>query len=174
MLPLDPNRIAIGGGSAGGNLTVTTALKFIQDKDIQAKLVLLIALCPNIDVAKPYEEKFKAASPEARAVSVPIPMIRVFNDSYSKPLISPCYASDAELGQFPKTLILTADLDALHVEGDLFAEQLKKAGVDVVHHLYTNSAHGFTMLQPGAPAYNAETKEAGAVLTVNELRKAFA
>lgn len=111
---------------------------------------------------------------------MPIPMIRVFNDSYSKPdqrtepLISPCYASDAELGQFPKTLILTADLDALHVEGDLFAEQLKKAGVDVVHHLYTNSAHGFTMLQPGAPAYNAETKEAGAVLTVNELRKAFA
>ncbi|OZJ02220.1 hypothetical protein BZG36_04974 [Bifiguratus adelaidae] len=180
LCSLNPEKVAIGGFSAGGNLTLTTALKFIQDKDISAKLVLLNAIYPAIDLVTPYADKMKRVSPHVQTKSIPEPMAHLYNVAYTvpgregEPLCSPKYASNGDLAQFPRTLVLAADLDCLYVEAQEFADQLRQAGVDVVFQLYPNSIHGFTYRRPGQPDYNPETKEASIVLSMSELKKAFA
>ncbi len=61
--------------------------------------------------------------------------------------VSPLYAPEALLAPFPDTLVLTAGLDSLCLEGEQFALKLAQAGVCVTVQRFPDSIHGFVVNQ---------------------------
>ncbi|GAM87946.1 hypothetical protein ANO11243_059740 [Dothideomycetidae sp. 11243] len=58
------------------------------------------------------------------------------------------FASDEVLRQFPRTLIILADLDPLVDEGRNFADRLQKLGVDAAVVRAVGQMHAFFLLKP--------------------------
>lgn len=48
-----------------------------------------------------------------------------------------------DLDEFPPTLMINADRDAMRASGDQFATELIAAGVDVEHHVLPEAHHAF-------------------------------
>ncbi|OZJ01897.1 hypothetical protein BZG36_05361 [Bifiguratus adelaidae] len=180
LYALDPNKVILGGFSAGGNMAFTIALKLIQDKDISVKLVMINTNSAQIDLETPYEQQIAGVSDDCRAKSLPPAMVDFFvtvntkPEERSQPLCSPKFASDDWLAQLPTCVILTAEWDGLHVEANRFAHQLGDAGVHVVSHTYPQSVHPFFNLLPGDPDCNGETKAEATALAIAEMKKAYA
>ena len=60
------------------------------------------------------------------------------------PLLSPvCRGKIKKPESFPKTHVITAELDILRDEGQYYVKYLKQNGVSVTHHQYDNTPHGF-------------------------------
>lgn len=143
-LGIDPKRIALGGHSAGGNLSTAICLKDSEKKELDIKCLILDY--PPLDIfTDPYlKPKFKG--------SLPPKMCRLFNQCYcnnkeerKNPLISPVFASVEQLKSFPPTLIITAGRDSLYKEAEVFKDKLIEAGITVKHKRFENSVHGFTL-----------------------------
>lgn len=142
-LGIDPERIAIGGHSAGGNLSAAVCL--LDAERNQLALKALILDYPPLDLhTDPY------AKPRPRKALSP-KMSRLFDQAYAgdreaalNPLISPLYASDELLRTFPPTLVITASEDSLATEAERFKDRLVALGVPVTFRRFEGAAHGFT------------------------------
>ena len=139
---VDPTRLAIGGDSAGGNLTAVTALLARDRGGPTLRFQLLVY--PVTDCA------FETASyrDNAEGYFLTKSMMRWFWDHYlsdpahaEDPYASPLRAKD--LSGLPPGLCITAEFDPLRDEGESYAERLRKAGVDVVTSRYDGMFHGF-------------------------------
>jgi len=142
---IDPQKIAVGGHSAGGNFSAAICLKNIQTGELNIKAAILDY--PPLDL---YTDSF--SKPDGKGLFAK--MGRVFDASYcnnkeerKNPLISPYYALKEQLKGFPPTLIITAGKDLLRTEAEDFRDKLKEAGVDVTHKRFEASPHGFTLSQ---------------------------
>lgn len=144
-LGIDPERIAIGGHSAGGNLaTVVVAQSLTKGFP---KLCYQIIDYPFLD---------GDTDPRDKPLPIPKPVITpelatLFNSCYMPkgtntrdPLLSPVYADLASLSGHPPTLVITAEYDVLRAEADKYAEMLRKAGVKVQHEIFAGVDHAFT------------------------------
>lgn len=80
--------------------------------------------------------------------------------------VSPLLASDEELRGLPKALVINAECDLLRDEGEAYARNLRRAGVDVTATRYAGIIHDFMMLNPLADtnAAKAATAQAAAFL----------
>jgi acetyl esterase len=148
-LGIDCRRIAIGGHSAGGNISAAICLKNATAKELNIRCVILDY--PPLDIysdpaLKPRGKGFMARVFLSRKRS------RIFDNCYCidkekrrNPLISPIYASREQLATFPPTLIITAGKDSLCAECERFRDLLVKAGVKVTHRRFEKSPHGFTL-----------------------------
>jgi acetyl esterase len=144
-LGIDPERIAVGGHSAGGNLSAAICLLDAERKELGIKCLILDY--PPLDLhTDPY------LKPRPKGTYLHPRLCRVFDASYcmekeerKNPLVSPLYASLEQLKTFPPTLIITASQDSLCQEGEAFRDRLLQAGVDVTHKRFEGSKHGFTM-----------------------------
>lgn len=142
-LGIDPERIALGGHSAGGNLSAAVCLLDAEKKELALKALVLDY--PPLDLhTDPYLKPRlrKALSPK---------MCRLFDQAYVgdrtralDPLISPLYANLEQLQTFPPTLVITASEDSLAAEAERFAQKLRHAGVAVTHRRFEGATHGFT------------------------------
>ena len=146
---IDPQNIAVGGHSAGGNFSAAVCLKNSQTKELNIKCAILDY--PPLDIYTDPYLKPKGKGIVAMFFLNP-KRCRVFNECYcndkeerKNPLISPVFASQDQLKTFPPTLILTAGKDSLCKEAELFRDKLKEAGVDVTHKRFEASPHGFTL-----------------------------
>ena len=146
---IDPEHIAVGGQSAGGNLTAAICLLENERKQLNLKCAILDY--PPLDVYTDAAEK-----PHPRG-AIPVFMSRIFDPCYlndkagrKNPLGSPVFAEAEQLRTFPPTLIITASRDSLCQEGEKFRDMLVGAGVDVTHMRF-EAAHGFN-LKPGPDA----------------------
>lgn len=170
---LDESRLTIGGLSAGGNLSLAWTIYCLQNN--LALPVLLLPVYPPTDISLDYNEKLKAVSVEAKAKSIPAWIVDLFDTSYTNDrtdtLVSPGRASDALICKFPKTIMLTAELDCLHIEADTMANRLSENGVEVIHHVYPGAAHGYanSNAKPGTP--DSSAKEETLRLVVQEIKK---
>jgi acetyl esterase len=68
------------------------------------------------------------------------------------PTVTPLSASVESLKGLPPALIITAEIDVLRTEGELYAKKLMEAGVDTLCVRYNGAQHGFVT----EPGYEAE------------------
>lgn len=163
----DPNRVAVAGDSAGGNLAAVVAL-MARDADIP-KLVFQLLVYPITDGSCSADSYTRyAEGPILTAKSM-----RWFWDQYAGGpadrkdwRASPLDAKD--LSGLPPTLLLAAGIDPLVDEGKAYAEALKKAGVPVTYSVYEQMGHAFFQQVAILDDSRAAMNEAGAAL-----RKAF-
>lgn len=141
---IDPDHIAVGGHSAGGNLSAAVCLKDADTRELGIDCAILDY--PPLDM---YTDPYQKQQPKG---SLPPRICRIFDACYclekeerKNPLISPVYADEAKLSAFPPTLIITAGRDSLCDEGEVFRNKLIEAGVDVTHKRFADSPHGFTL-----------------------------
>ncbi|MBN1005622.1 alpha/beta hydrolase [Amphritea pacifica] len=142
---IDPQRIAVGGHSAGGNLATGVAAQ------------ALARGFPNI-CFQILDYPFLDGSVDARNKPLPIPkpvitpeLATLFNSCYMPegtnlrdPLLSPVCAALDDLAGHPPALVITAENDVLREEADRYADMLRRAGVPVRHVVFPGVDHAFT------------------------------
>lgn len=136
---IDPDRVAVGGFSAGGNLAASACL---QAADLGSPLPVLQVLgVPSLDVST----TDKPAPPGAMISPQLIALVRqtYFRDAArrSEPYASPLLAPSL-IGQ-PPAVVITAERDRLRAEGDAYAARLRDAGVEVDHLVLPGRDHYF-------------------------------
>ncbi|KAG2178970.1 hypothetical protein INT43_001817 [Umbelopsis isabellina] len=170
---LDLSKLSIGGFSAGGGLACAYILYCMQNDLPIPKLCL--PTYGYLDASTPYSEILAAVPEEVRAKSLPTFLMDLFRQSYTTDydnyLVSPVFAPDDMLAKFPRTVVLTGELDSLHVDADKFADRLRENGVDVVHHVYEGAAHGWTHHREGEQNYNGKAKEESLALMIHEIKR---
>ena len=166
-LGVDPARIAIGGDSAGGNLTAVVAL-MARDRGTPAVAFQLLVY-PVTDSAcdtASYREN-------ADGYFLTKDAMLWFWNHYTRdaadrrnPYAAPLKAQD--LRGLPPALVMTAEFDPLRDEGEAYAARLREAGVPVQLTRYHGMIHGFF----GMSALLDQAKEAIQEATT-ALRTAF-
>ncbi len=153
---IDKNKIVVGGGSAGGNLTVATCLKLRdENKNYVAMQVPLVpALLLGAD-KKPTD--YYCTADDYYVPEATLPLIEkmepledsiflvktadayVGNGDRYAPYASPLLAESFR--GLPKTLIQTAEFDPLWVQGVTYTKKLREDGIEVKHIHYLGIEH---------------------------------
>jgi acetyl esterase len=160
----EPNRVAVGGESAGGNLATVVSL-MARDKKAQMPVHQLLVY-PVVD------NDMNNASYKRNANAKPLnkPMMAWFFKHYAADPASP-YAlpiKATSLKGLPPATIVAAEIDPLQTEGKAYADRLKKDGVPVSYKEYTGVTHEFF----GMGAVVPKAKEAEQ-FAADALTKAF-
>ena len=165
----DASRIAVAGDSAGGNLATVVAL-LARDAGGPA-LRLQVLVYPVADYGltgssyDKYANGYGVLTREA---------MQWFQGHYLRDRsdaddwrASPIKAPD--LSRLPPAVVITAECDVLHDEGEAYAEALRKAGVPVQYREYPGMIHAFFGM---APAVDGAVE--AQAFAVDAFRKAFA
>jgi acetyl esterase len=147
-LGADPAKVAVGGDSAGGNLSAVVAQLTKNGGPAPAAQLLLY---PAVD------RTWERASMElfAKGFLLTRAEVRWFTRNYTgddpaknaDPRVSPLVAPD--LSCLAPALVYTAAFDPLRDEGDAYAEALRAAGTKVrVHRCIEGLVHGFVSMAP--------------------------
>jgi len=160
----DPNRIAVGGDSAGGNLAAVVSL-MARDRG-GPKLVFQLLFYPAISAANdtPSQMEFAGDGFILSRADMEWFWNHYLNgpEDRANPLACPNMA--ASLSGLPPALVQTASHDPLRDEGERYAEQLKKAGVKVKLTRYDGVTHGFVSFADVLDKGKEGIKEAGEAL----------
>jgi acetyl esterase/lipase len=150
-LGVDAERIAVGGGSAGGGLAAGTVL-LARDRGAPAVAFQLL-VCPMLDD--------RNITPSSREFSDAVVWDRSANQFGWKALlgdaaggdgVSP-YAAPAratDLSGLPPAFIDVGELEVFRDECIDYATRLSQAGVSTEFHLYPGAFHGFDGMVPDA------------------------
>jgi acetyl esterase len=158
-LGVDPARVAVGGDSAGGNLSaVVSQLATGAGLPVPACQVLIYP-ATDFSLGTPSHREMEHGHiiPRDRVVWYAQQYLRGEADK-KDPRVSPILG---DLRGQPPALIITAGFDPLRDEGHDYAEALKKAGVDVQYHEYPGQIHAFVSLTKAIPQGMACTLEIG-------------
>ncbi len=141
-LGADPERIAVGGDSAGGNLSAALCLRAREEGLPQPRLQVLAY--PGTDFSQElpsrleYAEGFymtKAMIDRCRAAYLPD------GADLTDPFLSPLQAKD--LSGLAPAYVATAGFDPLRDEGEAYARRLSDDGVQVEMTRHPGLIHGF-------------------------------
>ncbi|MGH2478841.1 MAG: alpha/beta hydrolase [Ktedonobacteraceae bacterium] len=164
----DASRLAIGGDSAGGNLTAVVAQMARAHNG--PRLVFQLMIYPATD----FTAQTTSKTENAEGYFLTLDDIHWFEGHYLRnaadrldPLASPLLAKD--LSDLPPALILTAEYDPLRDEGELYGQRLQAAGVPTIVRRYDGLIHGFF----GMALIIDEARRA-VTETLQTLREAFA
>ena len=148
----DPQRLAVGGDSAGGNLAAAVALAMRGSDPALAGQFLIY---PVVDFAT--DAAYPSRVDNASGYLLTADDMAWFDEQYvpadadrSDPTVSPIRA--ASLAGAPPAIIGTAEFDPLRDEGEAYARALADAGVDVRYARYDGMIHGFFGLGLLSPA----------------------
>lgn len=154
QLGADPNRVAVGGDSAGGNLAAVVCQRARDEANILPTLQMLIY--PIVD----FSTETRSRELFAESFFLTKHDIDWFGQHYvgqsgiaaTDPVVSPLLAGD--LSGLPPALVVTAGFDPLCDEGDRYAAALRDAGVTVDHRQLPTMTHLFVNYAPlgGGPA----------------------
>lgn len=146
---VDRERIALGGHSAGGNLTAAVILMAIDEGGFVPALQILDY--PGLDMKTPAIEKRNGNSNPR----IPAWKADFYNKMYVNPedaadiYCSPGFASDEQLAKMPATVIIYCENDTFCDEGAEFQNRLLAQGVPVYGCRFMNSNHGFVVQRKG-------------------------
>lgn len=162
----DPKKIALVGESAGGNLAAAVSM-MARDGKLQLPVhQVLVYPIAGYDFNTPSYKESDSTKPLSAG------LMKWFYEKYlnspsegKNPLIS---LVSANLKGLPPTTIISAQYDPLRSEGEMLADNLKKAGVDTKRKVYDGTTHEFF----GMAAVLPEAKDAQAMAS-DELKSAF-
>ena len=152
--------LVLAGDSAGGNLTIVTALA-LRDAPAAVPLIAQWPIYPAVDKATGY--------PSFDAFAEGYYLTRAgmgwFDKAYRSDPSSwralPILADQAGL---PPTLVLTASLDPLLDQGRAYAAATIRAGVPTIYREARGNIHGFLNMRKGIPSSAGDLAQALAVL----------
>lgn len=140
-LGADASRVALGGDSAGGNMSAVICQ---LTRGQPARPDLQVLLYPATDFSK----EAPAYVDYGRGFLLTRETIHWFLQHYlsnpaqvSDPRISPLLTED--LSDLPPAIVATAGYDVLRDDGRAYAMRLRDAGVEVEHRCFTGMIHGF-------------------------------
>ena len=143
-LQIDPHRIAVGGDSAGGNLTAA-AVNLLAADPAPPRIRAQLLLYPVTDHPSAHHASYEENS---TGYGLTAESMHWFWRQYTAgadpndPRISPLRQAMLPAA-LPPTLIATAEYDVLRDEGMAYAEKLKRAGVAVTHLHASDMHHDF-------------------------------
>ncbi|MFC0201223.1 alpha/beta hydrolase [Paracoccus rhizosphaerae] len=163
----DPERLALAGESAGGNLALNVALHARDAQLTQPDHVLSVYPIASDNMETRSYEAYADATPLSRAG-----MEWFFSHVFE----NPSQASDPrvdlierdDLQGLPPVTLINAEIDPLQSEGEILAERLSAAGVEVEQMTFDGVTHEFF----GMAAVVPQAQEAVDMATAN-LREAF-
>ena len=141
---IDPSRIAVGGDSAGGNLSAGLAQRAVREDAVAPFFQLLIY--PVTQFGQPtksrdtYAEGFYLTRV---GMDLADECYLVGDEDLSDPRLSPLLNDPT--GVAP-AFVVTAGFDPLHDEGEAYADLLREAGVPVEYHCEEELIHAFANL----------------------------
>ncbi|MCH9672262.1 MAG: alpha/beta hydrolase [Gammaproteobacteria bacterium] len=164
----DVSKLAVGGDSAGGNLAAVTALMARDFGGPDLCFQLLVYPIADYACSSSTYEKYGSGFGILEADTM-----YWFRDHYLPNIdgaqdwrASPIHATS--LSGLPPALVITAECDVLHDDGEQYAAKLAAADIDVTHHNYAGMIHGFFgMLGLADDAQNAHD------LAAEHLKRAF-
>ncbi|HWW55037.1 MAG TPA: alpha/beta hydrolase [Acidimicrobiales bacterium] len=167
-LAIDPDRVAVGGDSAGGNLAAAVSI-MARDRGGPA-IAFQLLVVPCVDARM----QTKSISANGSGLFLTASTMRWFWDSYLGPdgdgshhYASPLRSLD--FTRLPPALVITAEYDPLRDEGEAYAAAMAEAGVAAILRRYDGQVHPFF----GRPAvFGPEAADAVAVAGA-ALRAAF-
>ena len=160
---VDPARIALGGDSAGGNLTCTIALKLRDENG--PKLALQMPLYPEAKM--PFEtaagvENVSGGYVDTAGVLLFVWSLLPQGTDYSQPYVTPLNAkSHADL---PPALLVTCGFDMLRDVGHAYACKLAADGNDITYVHYPDLPHGIIQMTMHSKACLRATEEIASLL----------
>ncbi|UPV75585.1 alpha/beta hydrolase [Halorussus limi] len=159
----DPERLAVGGTSAGGNLAAVTALRSRETGG--PRLSRQFLFYPITDYA--FDTDSYAENGDGPLLTEAD--MRWFWDRYlrsevdgANPYAAPLRAPD--LSGLPPATVVTCGFDPLRDEGVAYAERLAEAGVEVRHDHHPDQPHGFLSTSESVSAADEALDDIGAEL----------
>ena len=165
-LRVDPDRLAIGGDSAGGNLAAACTVLARDAGGPPLRFQLLVY--PVVD----FDATTRSMVDNAEGYLLTREVMQWFYDHYTNPdqrndpRAAPLRADD--LSGLPPALVITAEYDPLRDEGEAYGRRLAEAGVPVTVTRYDGMIHAFFSMTAFADRALEAEAEAGAAL-----RRAF-
>jgi acetyl esterase len=166
----DPERIAIGGESVGGNMAPATCL---QLQEAAEKLPVFQVLVYPVTTGEQFGESMQDAA-DARPLNRPLlswMAMHAFEgvpDAAKDPRIDLLGWSPDQLSGLPPALVITDERDPLRSQGQEFAKHLEAAGVTTTSSYYEGVSHEFF----GAAAVLDKAQQAQLEVAMH-LRRAF-
>ena len=141
-LSIDPSRVAVGGDSAGGNLSANMA-HLSRDGAVPA-LCFQMLLYPGTDMSMSqpsYKRDFREFPLSIEAIEYFVGHYLRDRSDYTDPRAAPLLATNFE--QLAPAFVLTAGYDPLADEGMAYARKLEDNGVPVTLVHMSDQMHGF-------------------------------
>ena len=143
-LGIDASAVAVGGDSAGGNLSAVVS-QALRGERLRPAFQLLVY--PGTDLTRSLpshalfpDSYFLGKEAGDWYLGLYLPDASAARD----PLGSPLFASD--LSGLAPALVITAGFDPLRDEGRAYAEKMRAAGTEVEQVCFEGQMHGFLML----------------------------
>jgi acetyl esterase len=150
-LGIDPDRIAVGGDSAGGNLAAVVCLMARDDGGSSPAMQLLLYPACDAVGGQASREIF------AEGFMLTRNDMEWFEGHYlpdgcepDDPRVSIMRAAD--VGNLPPAYVATCGFDPLRDEGETYATRMREAGVRVALQRYRDQIHGFANLTAICPS----------------------
>lgn len=140
----DPEKISLGGYSAGGSIVTSIGLKVGQTKDFPIALIvngygptdLRGCMGEYAKLDHPFESKHRSVC-----------MLKLLLDGKEEllndPYASPAEAPDEWLAKMPRTLICSGGECPFHNDNEAFGSKLVSQGVEVTMRRFPGAQHGF-------------------------------
>lgn len=152
---IDPERISVGGESAGGNLAAVLCLLSRDRWGPTISYQWLDVPATDLTLSQPsFREVPDGHLLDAAGIHEYLDAYLPTRDAASDPYASPLLA-DSHAG-LPRAWIMSCEFDKLRDDGVAYAEALRTAGVDVHHEVLAGHVHpsfAFTRLFPSAADY---------------------
>lgn len=166
ILGFDPDRIAVAGDSAGGNLSAFITQEMNRrDGPQPAFQLLLYPLVQFVDI------RSKKMSFQESGFFISPNLFDYFRDSYIErecdrmdPRVSPLFAEDDDFSGLPPAHIVLCGWDPLKDEGRAYASKLAAHGVPVTIREHSGMIHGFMNMTAWSTVIRTYIADAGKVV----------
>ncbi len=162
-LGIDPDRIAVGGDSAGGGLAAVVCQLAKQKGG--PRLALQVLLCPVLDMCADTESRRAFAEGyflDQATLDWALKHNGLPGLDLQHPHVSPLRATD--FSGLPPAHIHTAEFDPVRDEGRAYADELERAGVEVRYTCHQGMIHHFYGMAGVIPYARTAVKATGAAI----------
>ncbi|BAL89900.1 hypothetical protein AMIS_46800 [Actinoplanes missouriensis 431] len=143
LLGVPPERLCLGGASAGANLAAGVAKRLRDGAGQPPAKLALIYPCVHAELPRWEPARLAAIRDNRAAVYFSPGWVAAMSRHYAEDLDDPyAFPANGDLTGLPPALIVNCEHDTLRSSGEAFTASLRAAGVAVTEHLEPSAAHG--------------------------------